>query len=93
MAPATVEIRYGGRAFMLTTEHACSSYGVPVLLDAQGRAYGPWDIATSSESAMFYRVESYARAIVHLAVTLNPGDSALTTLAEPYLAVPRSART
>jgi hypothetical protein len=28
----------------LTTDHAASSYGQPVLIDPDGRAYGPGDI-------------------------------------------------
>lgn len=33
-------------SYILTTEHAASSYGVPVLLHRQtGRVYGPADIA------------------------------------------------
>lgn len=28
----------------LTTDHPASSYGVPVMVDAQGNAYGPRDV-------------------------------------------------
>lgn len=30
----------------ITTDHASSSYGQPVLVDPDGRAYGPGDIRT-----------------------------------------------
>jgi hypothetical protein len=29
--------------FVLTTDHAASSYGQPVLVDGEGRAHGPGD--------------------------------------------------
>lgn len=32
------------REYLLTNKHAASSYGVPVAVDAQGRAYGPADL-------------------------------------------------
>lgn len=30
--------------YRLTTEHAASSYGIPVLVDEEGNAYGPMDV-------------------------------------------------
>ena len=40
-------VRFGGATYCLTTEHAASSYGVPVLVDEDGIAYGPADIVTT----------------------------------------------
>lgn len=33
-----------GRGWKLTTDHSASSYGIPVLVDRHGEAYGPADI-------------------------------------------------
>lgn len=38
-----IETIYSGKSGQLTTEHACSSYGKPVLV-MEGVAYGPADI-------------------------------------------------
>lgn len=41
-----------GCDYTLTTEHAASSYGVPVLIDvASGNAYGPADTLPSGKRA------------------------------------------
>lgn len=40
--PRHLVYRAGGRTAVLTTEHAASSYGIPVLVVA-GAAYGPGD--------------------------------------------------
>lgn len=34
----------------LTTDHASSSYGIPVLVDADGQAYGPDDEIATGET-------------------------------------------
>lgn len=34
---------------ILSTEHAASSYGIPVLVDAEGNAYGPADIISPAD--------------------------------------------
>lgn len=34
----------------LTTEHSTSSYGIPVLVDENGNAYGPRDIVNGVEA-------------------------------------------
>jgi hypothetical protein len=39
----SINLTFDGRAFVLTTDHAASSYSVPVLVDANGVAYGPRD--------------------------------------------------
>jgi hypothetical protein len=35
-----------GRRYALTIERAKSSYGIPVLVDESGKAYGPGDIVS-----------------------------------------------
>lgn len=37
--------------FTLSTDHAASSYGIPVLVDEGGNAYSPEDVMPSGESA------------------------------------------
>ena len=37
--------------YTLTTDHATSSYGIPVLVDDEGNAYGPFDTLPSGECA------------------------------------------
>jgi excisionase family DNA binding protein len=34
-----------------TTDHSASSYGVPVLVDDEGNAYGPGDLVTTEQAA------------------------------------------
>ncbi len=41
---ATVAINVPGRSIHLSTDHAASSYGLPVLVMDDGRAYGRSDI-------------------------------------------------
>ena len=38
-------------AFRVTTDHAASSYGIPVLVDADGNAYGPADVQDGTVQA------------------------------------------
>jgi len=40
--------------YHLTTDHAASSYGQPVLVDNNGNAYGPDDICPTGEPAKYY---------------------------------------
>ena len=46
--------------YTLTTDHAASSYRIPVLVDADGNAYGPSDTLPSGESARSFveRIEA-----------------------------------
>lgn len=37
--------------FTLTANHAASSYGIPVLVDEEGSAFGPSDIIATGETA------------------------------------------
>jgi len=37
------DIRINNYGMRLTTDHPASSYGIPVLVDEQGQAYGPAD--------------------------------------------------
>jgi len=48
---ATLAINVPGRDVMLSTEHAASSYGVPVLVE-DGRAYGPADPIDAGQGKM-----------------------------------------
>ena len=50
----------------LTTNHAASSYGIPVLVDAQNNAYGPGDRLPAGEIARDFvlRVERGGGAVV-----------------------------
>ena len=43
----SMTVQFCGATYCLTTEHAASSYGVPVLVDEDGIAYGPADIVTT----------------------------------------------
>jgi hypothetical protein len=42
------------KTYRLTTNHAASSYGQPVLVDEAGTAYGPNDILPTGEGAAFF---------------------------------------
>lgn len=42
------------RTYRLTTDHAASSYGVPVLVDEDGVAYGPDDYLPDGRHAWEY---------------------------------------
>jgi hypothetical protein len=42
------------KTYRLTTNHAASSYGQPVLVDEAGTAYGPNDILPTGEGAVFF---------------------------------------
>ena len=45
----------------LTTEHAASSYGIPVLIDAIGNAYGPADtVAPADELSWIHTLYGFA---------------------------------
>ena len=41
----------GDNVYRLTCDHAASSYGIPVLVDEDGEAYGVCDHLPSGESA------------------------------------------
>jgi hypothetical protein len=43
--------------YHLTTDHAASSHGIPVLVDDQGRAYGPLDLLPENISAASWASE------------------------------------
>ena len=49
-------------AFRVTTDHAASSYGIPVLVDADGIAYGPGDIQDGTVQAHGPQAEMCRRA-------------------------------
>ena len=44
-------INTGEAVYRLTTDHSASSYGIPVLVDEQGEAYGACDRLPSGETA------------------------------------------
>lgn len=58
----------GSRVLALSTDHASSSYGIPVLIMADGRALGPCDVAW--EQVVNGKV--VARLLAHELVLRNP---------------------
>jgi hypothetical protein len=44
-------LHHFGRRYTLTTDRAESSYGMPVLVDESGQAYGPGDIVAGLPAA------------------------------------------
>lgn len=40
----TNSFTFRGHVYTLTTDHPASSYGIPVLVDEAGRAYGQHDV-------------------------------------------------
>lgn len=46
-----ITIRTGATEYRITCNHAASSYGIPVLVDADGRPYGPADVLPGGEMA------------------------------------------
>lgn len=48
----------------LTTDHAASSYGQPVLVSPDGRAFGPGDIAGNFSQADLARALGVSRAAI-----------------------------
>jgi hypothetical protein len=61
MTTTLVPVQRGDAVFVLTTEHAASSYGVPVLVGEDGTAYGPADalpgepVITAGDAVYNYR--------------------------------------
>lgn len=49
----------------MTTEHAASNYGQPVLVDPEGKAYGPGDIKRPERA--------YTQADLARALNVTPG--------------------
>jgi hypothetical protein len=79
---ATVPVTVLNRNWLLTDEHAASSYGSPVLVGDDDVAYGPWDIPVREGSA--YR---YARAIASYIRDDRPDDVPAMALLDKFLAV------
>jgi len=46
---ATIQFTHADREWQLTDEHSASSYGIPVLIDWRGEAYGPEDSIPADE--------------------------------------------
>lgn len=61
----SIAVEVIGHIWHLTDEHAASSHGEPVLVDDNGRPYGPWDVAARGYPTSGNAVETirYARAI------------------------------
>jgi hypothetical protein len=88
----TVIIPCGDRNWTLTTDHALSSYGIPVLLDDQGHPYGPWDYAIDNPDARGPFGEPMpfaktARAIAGYAKDDHPDDPEIVAMVNRFLAV------
>lgn len=73
----TVYLDVPGHAAALTTEHAASSYGVPVLV-VDGVAYGPGDWVPIGDRAGM-RAAALAEQV---RLVLPPGEPATTETAE-----------
>lgn len=78
-----VQIEVAGEVFTLTDEHAASSYGIPVLVNAKGYTFARSDIALSLPSQSWY-----ANAIARYAIDDNPEDAAITALVERFESTP-----
>lgn len=66
--------------YTLSTDHSQSSYGVPVLVTANGDQLGPWDEIIYSPYASWY-----ARAIAGLLRTVKPEGSELPYASDPQV--------
>lgn len=60
--------------YRLTTDHAASSYGQPVLVDEDGEAYGVADVLPNGQSAEAY-VAAELQDDPHAAAFLTHGGS------------------
>jgi len=61
----TKEFTLDGVTFALTTDHAASSYGVPVLVDAAGNAFGTMDVVPGlALSAAEIAIKAYRRGMI-----------------------------
>lgn len=81
-----VGIGHTATAYYLTTDHQDVKDGVPVLTDAFGRSFGPWEIPFRNPEGMT------ARAIARFALRDNPGDDEVVDLVTRFesRATPRS---
>lgn len=70
---AEITITYAGRRFRLTCDHPMSSYGRPVLVDENGKAYGEADVVIPSEPALVGTYEPVTGAAI---VGYSDGDDA-----------------
>ena len=61
-------------AFRVTTDHSASSYGIPVLVDADGIAYGPGDVQDGTVAAFRKTAESCRKAGFAVVETLPTID-------------------
>lgn len=87
---------YAGQAYTLTTDHPSSTNDKPVLLDAAGKAYGPWDVVIDNPSAPLitggrYHARILARGIAQHAIRQHPRNSTVRDLVSRYAAIPEMA--
>jgi len=52
------------KTLTLTTDHASSSYGVPVLVDLDGNGYGPSDIIPGVGDGLDWLKETAAQVVL-----------------------------
>ena len=58
--------------YYLTTEHAASSYGVPVLVRrSTNQAFGPADLIQTGNEGVFARIEGPVTAAQHVAFLIE----------------------
>ena len=91
----TATLKAHGKTWTLTDEHSASSYDQPVLVDASGAVYGPWDYShvapqrTKGGGALLpysYRVR--ARATAGYVRDDYPDDAVVQAMLERFLAIP-----
>ena len=74
----TIKLKNTFREIEITTEHAASSYGIPVAL-IDGKVFGQADITPRPEndSLPWLEPETIAQTVAHMAARAGEGKNAL----------------
>lgn len=84
---------YAGQDYTLTSDHPTATDGKPVLLTADGQAYGPWDVVIDNPAAPLltggtYHARIRARGIAQHALRQHPRNPAVRDLVSRFAAIP-----
>jgi hypothetical protein len=92
MKGGKMEVRLMG-SWKLTTDHAASSYGQPVLVDGTGEVYGPGDIVKIFEQTGFVPAAEAIKRLVKInGIKLDKMDEGGRDLVNKFCALYNKSR-